>query len=104
MIPYRQKGLGSANRDLPARGARRLPRNFVARETKSGDWHLNEYEAPSAAHPVASLAQLPASAHRPPGVLRLSLLGLYGPGVAKILETVLAIIHPPKARARKGAR
>ena len=46
---------------------------------------------------MASLEQLPASAHRPPGILRLSFLGLYSPGVAKILETVLAIDTSPKS-------
>ena len=44
-------------------------RIFVARETKSGDSHQINCEAPCEAHPVDSFAQLPASAHRPSGIL-----------------------------------
>jgi hypothetical protein len=49
-------------------------RNLAARETESGDWHQKECEALREAYPVASLAQLSASAHRPPGILRLVFL------------------------------
>jgi hypothetical protein len=70
----------------------RLPKNFVARETESGDWHQKGCEALREAYPVATLAQLSASAHRPPGILGLGFLGLFRlPGRA---ATTQVLLHP----------